>query len=73
MRLIYNKTRQLKEFMGDDNVPPYAILSHTWGEDEVVYQDMLQPGVEQHEGYAKIQHTCDRALEEGLEWAWVDT
>ena len=42
MRLIESQTLRFKEFQGDDDVPPYAILSHTWGEDEVTYQDMLR-------------------------------
>jgi hypothetical protein len=24
----------------DDKVPPYAILSHTWGDEEVLFQDL---------------------------------
>jgi len=42
MRLIESQTLRFKEFQGDHDVPPYAILSHTWGEDEVTYQDMLK-------------------------------
>jgi hypothetical protein len=53
MRLIHTKTRQLKEFLGDDNVPPYAILSHTWGEEEVTYQDMLLPTAERKVDFKK--------------------
>jgi hypothetical protein len=59
--------------MGDDNVPPYAILSHTWGEDEVTYQDVSHPNAERKTGYAKIKSTCDQASKDGLEWVWVDT
>lgn len=40
MRLINSKNYKLVEFMGDDNIPPYAILSHTWGEGEVALKDM---------------------------------
>ena len=28
----------LKPFYGED-IPPYAILSHTWGDDEVSFED----------------------------------
>lgn len=45
MRLINSKSYKLVEFMGDDNIPPYAILSHTWGEDEVTLKDMKYPTV----------------------------
>ena len=73
MRLIHTKTKQLKEFLGDENAPPYAILSHTWGEEEVTYQDMLLPNAERKAGYTKIRYTCDQGSKDGLEWAWVDT
>ena len=38
MRLINVETLELEELFGD-NVPKYAILSHTWGPDEVSLRD----------------------------------
>jgi hypothetical protein len=45
MRLLNSTTYQMKEFYGW-STPPYAILSHTWGDDEVSFQDMqhFDPG-----------------------------
>jgi hypothetical protein len=40
MRLINTHTLELEEFVG--RTPPYAILSHTWGSDEVTLQDWLK-------------------------------
>ena len=40
MRLINATTFELKEF-SDADLPPYAILSHRWGENEVSYQDWV--------------------------------
>ncbi|KAH7342580.1 heterokaryon incompatibility protein-domain-containing protein [Rhexocercosporidium sp. MPI-PUGE-AT-0058] len=40
MWLLDTSTLALRSFMGDD-VPPYAILSHTWGAEEVSLQDIL--------------------------------
>jgi hypothetical protein len=40
MRLIDVRTLELQWF-NDDIVPKYAILSHTWGPDEVNYQEYL--------------------------------
>ena len=40
MRLINTSTGRLKEFF-DSERPPYAILSHTWGKDELSYLDLL--------------------------------
>ena len=73
MRLLHSKTRVLQEFVGDENVPPYAILSHTWGEDEVAYQDMTNLGGAQKAGYSKIKYCCDQAVQDNIEWTWVDT
>ncbi|PVI05215.1 hypothetical protein DM02DRAFT_502300, partial [Periconia macrospinosa] len=39
MRLIDVDTIELRTF-GERNVPKYAILSHTWGPDEVTYQEL---------------------------------
>jgi len=38
MRLINTKSLDLEEFFEED-IPDYAILSHTWGEEEVSLQD----------------------------------
>ncbi|KAF2766191.1 HET-domain-containing protein [Teratosphaeria nubilosa] len=73
MHLLDAKTRQLKYFVGR-NIPPYAILSHTWGDGEVSMHDLLHdPHVESKQGFAKIHATCKQALNDALEWVWVDT
>ncbi|KAH8896515.1 HET-domain-containing protein [Thozetella sp. PMI_491] len=71
MRLINTSTLQLKEFFGKS--PPYAILSHTWEDDEVSFQDMERGAASHRKGYAKIEWTCRLAEQRGLQWAWVDT
>jgi hypothetical protein len=40
MRLIDVRTIELQWF-NDDQIPQYAILSHTWGADEVSYQELV--------------------------------
>lgn len=73
MHLLNVETRQLETFFGSA-IPPYAILSHTWGPHEVSYQDLRDdPDVEKNAGYAKIRFTCNQALTDGLDYAWVDT
>ncbi|KAH7419451.1 heterokaryon incompatibility protein-domain-containing protein, partial [Cadophora sp. MPI-SDFR-AT-0126] len=74
MRLLDTSTLALHSFVGDDT-PPYAILSHTWGAEEVSFQDMLslQNPVNQTAGYHKIEQCCAQALKDGHEYAWVDT
>ncbi|KAK0609684.1 heterokaryon incompatibility protein-domain-containing protein [Bombardia bombarda] len=78
MRLINTKTLTLHEFMGSGDIPPYAILSHTWEDDEVTFQEFSeQPrpdAVKKKKGFAKIEATCRFARGSSrLEWAWVDT
>ncbi|KAK8014731.1 HET-domain-containing protein [Apiospora arundinis] len=59
-----------------DNIPPYAILSHTWGAlgDEVVLQD-IREGYFAHKpgGYRKVLFCGRQARRDGLEYFWVDT
>jgi hypothetical protein len=62
-----------------DDIPKYAILSHTWGdeEDEVSFLDMMDEGGERKPGYHKIQlcaNLCaNQAWRDGLRFTWVDT
>ncbi|KAK7415433.1 hypothetical protein QQX98_005884 [Neonectria punicea] len=57
-----------------DPPPQYAILSHTWGEDEVVFRDMDDiPRAQQKAAWHKVQLTCDQARENMLPYAWIDS
>ncbi|KAJ4172110.1 hypothetical protein NW754_007708 [Fusarium falciforme] len=73
MRLINVRTMELEEFHGDQ-VPRYAILSHTWGQGEVTFQDWKDLNLaSQKAGFAKILGACQQASEDSLEYLWVDT
>ena len=72
MRLIHTSTHSLHEFHGE-NSPPYAILSHTWGEEEVTFRDFEIPGSKTLAGYSKISKCCALARSDGWEYLWVDT
>lgn len=60
---------------GRDQIPQYAILSHTWGADaeEVSYQDMSRGEGSNKAGYEKIRFCVQTALKDGLCHAWIDT
>ncbi|KAI1409871.1 heterokaryon incompatibility protein-domain-containing protein [Hypoxylon sp. FL1857] len=74
MRLLNAKTYNIHEFPNDNETPPYAILSHTWGDEECTFQHWVSaPDVSLRKGYLKIKLCCEQALKDGLEWAWVDT
>ena len=73
MWLINTRTLQLENF-STTLVPPYAILSDTWGGEEVTFQDMQSALIaESKRGFEKIRYTCTQAREEYLSYAWVDT
>lgn len=73
MRLINVNTYEIEEFFGT-NIPPYAILSHTWESDEVTFQDWQDTSQRSLKaGFAKIQGACDRARKDGFDYVWVDT
>jgi hypothetical protein len=42
MRLLNIKTLKLESYDNVDNTPPYAILSHTWGVEEVLFDDLQE-------------------------------
>jgi hypothetical protein len=75
MRLINAKTLKLELF--NDPVPahvPYAILSHTWSDDEVTFQDIQDLSIARSKaGFSKIAATCKKALAHDLDYVWVDT
>ena len=64
----------LIERFGDD-IPPYAILSHTWGapNEEVTFQDVQAGSGADKRGYRKILFCGTQAADDGLKFFWVDT
>ena len=53
MRLLNTSTIQFREFHGSQ-VPYYAILSHTWGEEEVSFEEMQDGKGKDKAEYKKI-------------------
>jgi hypothetical protein len=86
MRLLDVSTFNLVD-KREHELPPYAILSHTWGndDDEVTLQDMLsltadgprgdikKSNVSRKSGFAKIAAAARLALSQKLDFIWVDT
>jgi len=81
MRLIRCDTLELVSF-AETEIPKYVILSHTWGNEEVTFQDLTtlpqstlaaaKPG-----GFAKLQGFCRTVLSNPHHWpiqyCWMDT
>ncbi len=75
MRLVNVKTKKFEVFFGKP-VPPYAILSHTCGDDsdEVSLRDVERGSLEKA-GVLPIKFVgcCEQAMKDGLQYAWIDT
>ncbi|KAK4507370.1 hypothetical protein PRZ48_001105 [Zasmidium cellare] len=72
MWLLNARTLQLETFLGS-HTPRYAILSHTWSDEEVSFQDMVHTSAQQKQGFAKIKGACSQALHDGFGYIWIDT
>lgn len=78
MRLINTKTFKL-ETVKDYKSTEYAILSHTWGDQELTFADKrLQEDTHSvksipMKGYYKVMATNDRAQKRNYPYIWVDT
>jgi hypothetical protein len=84
MRLLYTasdgKLKWTKDLIGDDIIPRYAILSHTWQDgQEVVFDDLKNLDdfkvldAKRKAGYDKIMFCAQQAQRDGLCYFWVDT
>ncbi|KAM7198693.1 Heterokaryon incompatibility protein (HET) domain containing protein [Naviculisporaceae sp. PSN 640] len=66
-----------ENFVGQAVIPPYAILSHTWGADgdEITYKDVLNIDYEVRKkpGFKKLQFCARQAKADKLEHFWIDT
>lgn len=76
MRLLNTHDWEMKEFISDDHVPSYAILSHTWEQEEISYQQWENRNthdISKLQGHKKIVDFGTLAAENGYDWIWVDT
>jgi hypothetical protein len=83
MRLLRTDELSFKEFF-DDLIPPYAILSHRWGDDEISYQELQtvirgaaydrnEASLLADERFAKIRSARTEASRQGYSYLWIDT
>ncbi|KAH7139668.1 heterokaryon incompatibility protein-domain-containing protein [Dactylonectria estremocensis] len=76
MRLINTQTYKVTEFL--DSIPDYAILSHTWGSDELSLQQwqLMKPSALPKcpkSGCQKVLEACALARQDKFNYIWVDT
>jgi hypothetical protein len=63
-----------KDLVGNDKIPPYAILSHTWVEgQEVTFKDLADGTGKSKTGYDKLRFCAEQANRDDLQYFWVDT
>ncbi|KAI0665711.1 heterokaryon incompatibility protein-domain-containing protein [Trametes maxima] len=87
MYLLNTETFELHKFDDKQQLPPYAILSHVWGDWEQTFQDTpLVKDSQSKRGpfqrasdlalrrpSKKIKGACTRARHDGWSWLWADT
>lgn len=73
MHLINVQTLELEEFIGGTDLPMYAILSHTWGDQEVSFALFGERRAKLMKGYVKIMNACRQARSDRYKYIWVDT
>jgi hypothetical protein len=64
------------KWFSEDKVPPYAILSHTWGtgeDDEVTFKDLKDGTSDNKPGFQKLRFCSRQAKDNDLHYFWVDT
>src|ERR1700761_372533 len=59
----------------EDEIPRYAILSHTWGRDgdEITYKDIIDGIGSGKAGYKKLHFSAVQAKNDELGYCWIDT
>ncbi|KXX81983.1 Vegetative incompatibility protein HET-E-1 [Madurella mycetomatis] len=74
MKLLNTSTLHIQEFFGSD-IPPYAILSHTWGDEEISFQEMVDAARHPRakKGFFKIIKACEIEIGKRSDWIWIDT
>jgi hypothetical protein len=76
MRLLETSSLELEQFL-PRQIPPYAILSHTWStnpDEEVLFSDVGKEEAKQKRAYhQKVLPACQKALERGFDYIWIDT
>lgn len=73
-RINADKYILTRDFIGGDQVPRYAILSHTWGavSDEVTFKDLVYGSSKSKAGFAKLHFCGEQANSDGLRHFWID-
>jgi hypothetical protein len=75
MRLLhFDRSERLvsTDFCGKP-IPPYAILSHKWGDSEILFEDLGSEAYKEKDGYKKLEFCAKQAAQDELQYFWIDT
>ena len=77
MRLLHAETLCFEDFF-DNEIPPYAILSHRWEGKEVAFHEFEAAKKRDGPEFSKIKDFCSFVSRQpyadgSLEWVWIDT
>ena len=64
--LEYNNSGDFSLTQFFEDLPPYAILSYTWGLEEVTFKDMADGNGTSKTGFNKIRFCGEQARRDGL-------
>lgn len=74
MWLVNARTRLLESFVNERSVQGgYAILSHTWGDEELTFDSLYNEDSILKKGYKKVEYACLQALQDRYQYVWIDT
>jgi hypothetical protein len=77
MRLLNVNTLVLESFNGgEESIPPYAILSHTWDSIEATFDHLCTTPTKRLADlpeFQKIRRSCVQAARDGFAYIWIDT
>jgi Heterokaryon incompatibility protein (HET) len=71
MRLLHTSELRTQEF-AEGSIPEYAILSHTWDEQELSFQDVSSGNFADLAGFDKMRRTCE-TVRDKYRYIWIDT
>lgn len=54
-------------------IPQYAILSHRWEEEEILYADIITRQYEHKKVFQLLKYMCEQARKDNLTFIWIDT
>ncbi|THU84277.1 HET-domain-containing protein, partial [Dendrothele bispora CBS 962.96] len=74
MRLLNTENFKVEEFLTDSNIPPFAILSHRWGDNKLLFKDIQNlKTAKKKPGWPKVRDACKYVKKYRFKYIWIDT